>query len=207
MEKNRPTQLRERIAREAAILLYASQEKEYKQAKEKAAETLGVRVLPSNLEVAEEVDKIADETEGSSRRERLLQMRKDALKIMEALDKFHPKLIGSVWRGTAHRNSDIDIEAFASSPESVVAQLHKSNFKVEGTEWCSETKRGKAESSFHIHLSLPSGNGAEIVVRDAEKRNALRRCEIYGDFITGLSYPQLQRVLKESPLKRFVPRN
>jgi len=140
------------------------------------------------------------------RRERLLQMRKDALQIMEALAKFHPRLIGSVWRGTAHRNSDIDVEAFTSSPEAVLAQLQKSNFKIEGTEWRSETKRGKAESSFHIHSSLPSGNGAEIVVRDAEKRNALRRCEIYGDFITGLSYSQLQSVLKENPIQKFVPR-
>jgi len=205
MEEKRLSESRMRVAREAAVLLYTSQEKEYKQAKNKAAQTLGVRMLPSNLEVAEEVDKIANETEGSSRRERLLQMRKDALQIMEALEKFHPRLIGSVWRGTAHRNSDIDIEAFTSSPEAVVAQLHKGNFKIEGTEWRSDAKRGKAESSFHIHLSLPSDNGAEIVARDAEKGNIPRRCEIYGDFITGLSFPQLQRVLKESPFKKFVP--
>jgi len=207
MEENRLSESRMRVAREAALLLYTSQEKEYKQAKMKAAQTLGVRVLPSNLEVAWEVDKIADETEGLSRHERLLQMRKDALKIMEALDKFHPRLIGSVWRGTAHRNSDIDIEAFTSSPEATLAQLQKSNFKIEGTEWRSDAKRGKAESSFHIYITLSQGSGAEIVVRDAEKKNALRRCEIYGDFITGLGYPQLRRVLKESPFKRFVPKS
>ena len=46
--------MRNRVAREAALLLYTSQEKEYKQAKKRASETLGARVLPSNLEVAEE---------------------------------------------------------------------------------------------------------------------------------------------------------
>jgi predicted nucleotidyltransferase len=206
MEEKRLSELRRRVARESAILLYTSQEKEYKQAKRRAAQTLGVRVLPSNLEVAEELDRIADETEGSLRQERILQMRKDALKIMDALRDFNPRLIGSVWRGTAHRNSDIDIEAFTSSPEAVLAQLKKSNFKIERTEWCSDAKRGKAESSLHIYLALPSGNEAEIVVRSAEKMNALRRCEIYGDFITGLSYLQLRRVLKENPLQKFVPK-
>ena len=205
MEENRPTQLRERIAREAAILLYTSQEKEYKQAKKRAAETLGVRVLPSNLEVAGELDKIADETEGSSRQERLLQMRKEALQIMDILEEFSPKLIGSVWRGTAHRNSDIDIETFSSHPETVLAWLKKNDFKVERTERQSVTKAGKAESSFHIYLTFPLGNRAEIVVREPEKRDILRRCEIYGDHITGLSYPQLRKVLEENPLRRFVP--
>jgi predicted nucleotidyltransferase len=206
MEENRLSESRMRVAREAAILLYTSQEKEYKQAKKKATQTLGARVLPSNLEVAEEVDKIADETEGLSRQKRLLQMRKDALQLMEVLDKFHTRLIGSVWRGTVHRNSDIDIEAFTSSPEAVLAQMQKSNFKIEGTEWRSDAKRGKAEPSFHIYLTLPSCNEAEIVVRSPEEKDRLRKCEIYGDFITGLSYPQLRRVLKESPFQRFVPK-
>jgi len=206
LEENRTAQLRERVAREAAILLYISQEKEYKQAKRRAAETLGVRVLPSNLEVARELDKIADETEESSRWERLLQMRREALKIMEALKDFSPRLVGSVWRGTAHRNSDIDIAAFSSRPETVLARLKEKNFKVERTERQSVTKAGKAESSFHIYLTLSSGNRAEVVVRDPEKMDDLRRCEIYGDHITGLSYPQLRKVLEESPLTRFVPK-
>jgi len=186
-------------------LLYTSQEKEYKQAKKRAAQTLGIRVLPSNVEAARELDKIADETEGPSRQERLLQMRKEALQIMETLREFSPKLIGSVWRGTAHRNSDIDIDTFSSHPETVLARLKGKNFKVERTERQSVTKAGKAEFSFHIYLILPSGNRAEIVVREPEKMNALRRCEIYGDHITGLSYPQLRRVLEENPLRRLVP--
>lgn len=206
MKKNRPTQSRERVAREAALLLYTSQEKEYKQAKKRAAKTLGVRVLPSNLEVAKELDEIADETEGPSRQKRLLQMRTEALKIMEALKDFSPRLVGSVWRGTAHRNSDIDIDTFSSRPETVLAKLKGKNFEVERTERQSVTKGGKAESSFHIHLTLPSGRGAEVVVREPEKRSVLRKCEIYGDSITGLSYPQLQRVLEESPLRKFVPK-
>jgi len=40
------------------------QKKEYKQAKMKAAKNCGVRIMPTNLEVALELDEIAEETEG-----------------------------------------------------------------------------------------------------------------------------------------------
>ncbi len=205
MEDSHSADLRKRVAREAAALLYTSQEKEYKQAKKRAIKTLGIRVLPSNLEVAEELDKIAEEREGRSRRERLLQMRKEALKIMGFLKDFRPKLIGSVWRGTARQNSDIDIVTFSSTPKTVLAQLQKSNFEVAKTEWLSVTKMGKKESSFHIYLTLPSSNEAEVVVRSPERINRLERCEIYGDVVTGLNYHQLQKLLKENPLEKFVP--
>ena len=109
-----------RVAREAATLLYFGAEKEYKQAKEKAAKTLGIHFLPSNLEVALELDKIAEENEGAKRKERLIQMRCEALKIMELLGACRPVLIGSVWRGTIRLGSDIDIAVYSDEPEEIV---------------------------------------------------------------------------------------
>lgn len=204
-KNSRLPSLKKRVAREAALLLYTSQEKEYKQAKKRAAENLGARTLPSNLEVARELDAIAEEMEGNSRQERLIQMRREALQIMQILEDFNPRLIGSVWRGTINKNSDIDIVAFASAPNAVLAKLQEGSFSIAKTEWLSVTKEGKKETSFHIYLALPSGNEAEVVVRSAEKMNRYEKCEIYGDMITGLSCHQLAKVLKENPLARFVP--
>ena len=206
MKEIHSTGLRKRVAREAAFLLYTSQEKEYKQAKKRAAQTLGVHTLPSNLEVAEELDKISEEKEGLSRQERLTQMRREAFKIMETLKAFHPRLVGSVWRGTIHKNSDIDITTFSHNPEAVCAKLQESSFKIAKTEWCSVTKQGRKEASFHIHVLLLSNNEAEVVVRSPEKKGVQERCEIYGDPVTGLNYLQLKKVLEEKPLQRFVPR-
>jgi len=198
--------LRRKVAKEAAYLLYTLQEKEYKQAKKRAAQTLGVRVLPSNLEVAEELDKIAEEKEGLSRQERLFQMRKEALKIMGILRDFRPKLVGSVWRGTIHKNSDMDITVFSRCPEDVCTKLQKKGFKIAKTEWRTVTKEGEKETSFHIHILLSSEKEAEVVVRNLEKLNIHERCEIYGDTKTGLRYLQLQKLLKEKPLEKFVPK-
>jgi len=205
LKKNHPTRSRKKIAKEAAFLLYTSQEKEYKQAKKRAAQTLGVHVLPSNLEVAEELDKIAEEQEGLSRQERLLQMRRDALKILGTLKGFHSKLVGSVWRGTIHKNSDIDITTFSHNPEDVYTKLQKSNYKIAKTEWRSVTKQGEKEKSFHIHILLSSNNEVEVVVRNPERMDIQEKCEIYGDNIRGLNYLQLEKILEEKPLQKFVP--
>jgi predicted nucleotidyltransferase len=197
--------VRNRVAQEAALLLYTSQEKEYKQAKKRAAETLGVRVLPSNFEVAEELDIIAEEREGASRKELLRRMRREAREMMEALKEFSPRLVGSVWRGTARQNSDIDVHTFSQEPLEVLNQLQKHSFEVESSEWRSVTKDGKRESSFHIHVLLPSGDEAEVVVRSLDYLGQSERCETYGDVKTGLSLNQLTKILKENPLQKFVP--
>ena len=197
--------LRKKVAREAAFLIYTSQEKEYKQAKRKAAEILGARILPSNREVADELDAIADEIEGEARLKRLLRMRREALEIMQCLEDYSPRLIGSVWRGTAHKNSDIDITVFSHDPKDVLRRISERSFKVikveEGIIAEGEDKR----STFHIHIILPSGDEAEIVVRDPKDRMRDEICEIYGDVIRGLSLNELKKILESDPYRRFVP--
>ena len=206
LKNSRSTGLKKRVAQEAALLLYTGQEKEYKQAKIRATRTLGIRVLPSNLEVATELDKLAEEREGPTRQRMLVQKRKDALQIMKTLQDFHPKLVGSVWRGTANQNSDIDITVFSANPDEVLNRLEKSGFRIITAEWNSVTKRGREETSFHIHFVLESGNEAEIVVRSPEQRGHLERCEIYGDTVKGLSPAQLEKVLEEDPFQKFLPK-
>jgi predicted nucleotidyltransferase len=205
LREKRSKSVRIKVAREAALLLYTQQEKEYKQAKKRAADALMTRALPSNKEIAYEMDRIAEATEGPARKERLVQMRKDALSIMVTLGEFHPRLVGSAWRGTAHRNSDIDIEVFASNHGTVVERLKLSGFHVQKAEWQLLTKGVENEETFHIYLASSSGNAVELVVRDAEKVNAADRCEIYGDLIKGLDIHQLRRVLLMDPAQKFVP--
>jgi predicted nucleotidyltransferase len=205
LRKRTSSSIRHKIAREAASLLYTQQEKEYKQAKLRAAETLGVRSLPSNKDIASELDKMADEMEGSERAERLIQMRKDALWIMVTLGDFHPRLIGSVWRGTVNKNSDIDIEAFTSDQDKVLDRLVGSGLAVSTAQWRLVTKGHELERVFQVHVTLPSGNEVELIVRSPEKRDKPDVCEIYGDTVKGLDIHQLRRILLTDPLHNFVP--
>jgi predicted nucleotidyltransferase len=203
-ELNVDSDVRCKVAREAATLLYFGAEKEYKQAKLKAAETLGVHFLPSNLEVALELDKITEENEGQARKERLIQMRKEALKLMEILQEYGPILIGSVWRGTIRRGSDIDIAVYHDVPNEVLNILKKNGIKISKTEWTTANKRGKTEASFHIQVETGE-QMAELVVRSSEEAACKRKCEIFGDELKGLNIQELARLLEENPAQKFIP--
>jgi predicted nucleotidyltransferase len=193
-----------KVAKEAATLLYFGAEKEYKQAKLKAAKTLGTHFLPTNREVAVELDKIAEANEGPARKERLIQMRKEALKIMKILRAYGPILIGSVWRGTIRQGSDIDIVLYQETPHEIL-NFFKNCVKIVKTEWTTVTKKGKTETSFHIYVETSSKEKAEIVVRSSDDANYKRKCEVFGDELKGLNLRELERVLRENPAQKFVP--
>ena len=202
---NADADLRCRIAREAATLLYFGAEKEYKQAKLKAAKTLGAHFLPANLEVALELDKIAEAYEGPARKKRLIQMRGEALEIMETLRGYSPCLVGSVWRGTIRQGSDIDIAVYHDVPDEIVKLLEENGFRIVRTEWTAVTKKGKTEDAFHIHIWTSSKHKAEVVVRSPDEAGCRRKCEVFGDELKGLNIQELKLVLKENPAQKFIP--
>jgi predicted nucleotidyltransferase len=203
--KNKSHELKQKVAREAAVLLYFGSEKEYKQAKLKAAENLGAHFLPSNREVALELNSIADENEGTTRKQRLIQMRQEAHKIMVLIKACEPILIGSVWRGTIRRGSDIDIALFHDQPDEILDLLAKSRVKIMKTEWTHVTKHGKTETAFHILVETTMKNKVELVVRSRDESERKRKCEIFGDEVTGLNLKEIAEVLIENPTVQFLP--
>ena len=198
-------ELRRMVAREAAWLLYTGQAHEYKMAKEMASRALGIKVMPSNLEVALELDRIADEFEGPERAKRLLQARREALELMRALRAFSPRLVGSVWRGIAHRGSDIDIEVFWDEPGEVEKALREAGYEVREVKVVEKQEDGELLTCHHIYVRLTSGWEAEVIVRPEAEKFKRRRCEVFGDELRGLTLEELERLLAEEPLKKFLP--
>jgi len=196
---------RKKVAREAASLLYNNLIQEYKPAKEKAAENLGVRIIPSNLEVAVELDKIADEFEGPSRNELIVELRKSALQTMTYLSEFNPKLTGSVWRGTCYKGSDIDIQIFSTDAESVLERLKAGGFQITKTEWRKKAEKGSVKHYYHIYLQLPIGNEVDVIMKNPDDIQVQEKCDIYGDSVVGLNISQLHELLEKNPLKKFTP--
>jgi predicted nucleotidyltransferase len=197
--------LKQRVAKEAATLLYFGAQKEYKQAKDKATQTFGIHFLPSNLEVALELNKIAEENEGPKRKERLIQMRKEALAVMQLLGGFYPVLIGSVWRGTITQGSDIDIAVYADDPEEIVAVLRAKGVKISKTCWTTVNKQGITLESFHIYAETTAKHAFEIVVRSPEEAGKKRKCETFGDELKGLNIKELKKILVTNPTQQFIP--
>ncbi|MCL2642567.1 MAG: hypothetical protein FWD52_03520 [Candidatus Bathyarchaeota archaeon] len=197
--------MRSRVCREAATLLYFGAEKEYKQAKLKAAKTFGSHFLPTNTEVALALDKIAEEREGPARKERLLVMRQEAFKIMQLLNTYCPLLIGSVWRGTARIGSDIDISLYADPPEQILELLKNSHIKVQHSCWTRVNKQGVTFLSYHIYAETETKLSIEIVVHNPNETGKKRKCDIFGDEIKGLKTSELEKLLRENATKQFLP--
>jgi len=206
-ERNNSISSKERIlvAREAAKLLYRGLVEEYKQAKIMASKNLGLERFPSNFEIALEIEKIADEIEGDSRKELITEMRKRALKLMSTLEKFNPILTGSVWRGTARKGSDIDLIVYASKPSEIIKILESNNYKVNEKRWIKVDFNNQTKSFFNIKLLIGKNEEVEITVREPDDLGIVEKCEIYGDSRKGLSIVQLKNVLKKDALRKFIP--
>jgi hypothetical protein len=196
---------RRQVAYEAARLLYEGACEEYKDAKEAAASSLGVRSMPSNYEVAEQLERITEEEEGPDQLRRLREMRITALDVMGTLNDLKPRLIGSVWRGTARRGSDIDVVVYGDADD--VERRLRERYMVEERTTKSFIVEGSRMASTHFELKV-GDYGVEVVVRPSRDLEAYRveRCDIYGDLKRGIGFRELERLMKTEPLRRFVPR-
>jgi hypothetical protein len=140
MPRRKPTlstssgNLRQSIASAAARLMAEEGIEDHGFAKRKAARQLGVssgEALPTNLEIDAELRAYLALFQDEESTERLLELRKAALEVMEWLAEFRPMLTGAVLDGTAGRHSGIEIDLFADSAKDVEIMLLSSNISYD----------------------------------------------------------------------------
>ncbi|MFX1521803.1 MAG: nucleotidyltransferase domain-containing protein [Promethearchaeota archaeon] len=193
------------VAREAARLLYYGLATEYIFAKKRAARSLRIRSLPSNKEVALELNNLADSLEGEEeRKNRLVELRKEAYRYMKLLERFCPILKGSVWRGTITKRSDIDIVIYSSDFSQPLAVLNEQKIHPEIQY---NTRQNGSISKTYVHLTFvsPSEMNVEIVIRTPEEQGKREVCEIFGDIVKGFTISELEMILKEDPSVKILP--
>lgn len=189
--------LRQRIAWEAARLMYERSESEYYRAKLKAAGRLGggrvkPKDLPSNREIRDEIQVFARLFEGDRRLDNLREMRFAALRMMNVLAAFRPRLIGSTLTGHVRRGSDIDLHVFSNSVEAVAAALER-----EGLQFDVERKlvRKQGEQRLYTHIHLTDRFAFELTIY-AEHLAALTfKSSITGKPIERASIAELEQFL------------
>ena len=110
------------------------------------------RDLPSNGEVRDAVQALVEELEGDARTRRLFAMRVVALEAMHCLERFSPRLIGSVATGHVRAGSDVDLHVFADDAADVVSH-------VAGLGWTHEVhqvdivKHGRVLEFTHVVIA------------------------------------------------------
>lgn len=120
--------VRRQISYEAARLMYARSETEYRRAKLRAARlVVRGRVpaadLPTNREIREEIQVWARLQRGNARSDLLGDMRLHALAIMQLLRAFRPRLTGAVLTGQVHADSTIEVELLCDNSQAVTNVL------------------------------------------------------------------------------------
>jgi hypothetical protein len=116
-------QVRLEVAAEAARIISTEGQHNYHAAKKKAAERIGVSerlALPSNIEVKDALRSYQGLYGGMAHLENLEDMRRTAVRAMQMLSDFTPRLVGAVLDGTADEHSRVALHVFAESVESVV---------------------------------------------------------------------------------------
>ena len=190
--------IRRQIALLAARLMYDRQESEYFTAKRKAARQLGVEYryrpcdLPSNAEIRDQIQALANLLEGDKRKENLKDMRLAALSMMRRLDRFHPRLIGSVWTGHIRQGSDTDLHLFSSNISSVTNVLDEHNLR-----YTVERKRiiKHDEERVFTHVHVADKCDFDLTVYPMDKVSYVYKSSITGRAIERATLPELQQLL------------
>ena len=191
------TKLRRQIAWEAARLMYERQESEYFRAKLKAARRIchgGIKPadLPSNSEIREQIQAMARVYEGPQRTQSLRAMRLAALVMMHLLERFRPRLIGSVMTGHIRHGSDIDLHLFSDSIESVIRVLDEHGIPYD-VERKRVRKDGTETTYTHIHIS--DTHAFELTVYPADRAHYVFKSSITGKAIERASIAEFEQFL------------
>ena len=139
---------RQVLAQEAARIIVDHGIRDYRVAKQKAAERLGVGTrgsLPGNAEVESAVAEYLLLFGGDSHTDLLRLMRTAALSAMELLAEFSPRLVGPVLAGTADENSAVNLHLFTDSPEMVAMEIGDMGIAFRPYERRLKSRRGQVE--------------------------------------------------------------
>ncbi len=139
---------RQVVAQEAARIIVDHGVRDYRVAKEKAADRLGMNSrgsLPRNAEIEAAVAEHLQIFGGEGHEDLLRLMRTAALSAMVMLADFSPRLVGPVLAGTADENSAVNLHVFADSPEMIATEVGNMGIRFRPYERRLKSRRGQIE--------------------------------------------------------------
>lgn len=123
---SRAGETRARVAEEAARIMREQGVRDFLLAKRKAADRLGVvdrQSLPANQEIADALAAQQRLFGGTAHEQNLRELRQAALRAMDLLEAYQPRLVGPILAGTATAHTDVSLHLFAPTPEEVAFLL------------------------------------------------------------------------------------
>lgn len=174
-EKHRPDNRRASVANEAARLIQEQGLTDFRAAKAKAVERLGLRSagpLPSNEEIEIALAERIRIFRGDDHHHHLRELREAALRVMELLQTFHARLVGAVLSGNATQHSTIDLHVFSDSPEDVGSKLDALGFRHRATQFRHQFKLRQGEQFPGFRFMADDYEYAATVFTEKQRRSS-----------------------------------
>jgi hypothetical protein len=175
--EGRAHQLRRRIALEAARLISEHGIRDYRMAKRKAAQHVGISDaghLPRNSEIEAALREHQRLFRAGEQPRALRGKRETARAAMYFLDRFEPRLVGAVLDGTADTHTPVSLHLFDDSVEVVAAFLREHGIAFETR---ARTLRLDRQRSAEFPVLLFDANGVAMDVT-VFPRDSLRQAPL-----------------------------
>lgn len=135
------------LIQEAARIVCEDGLTDYRLAKQKAAERLGLSggaAMPSNADIQQAVIEYQRLFGGRAYADRLSLMRRTAVQAMRLLEEFDPRLVGAVTTGATTEAHHVQLHCFADKPEAIDWLLESRGLKYEVNERCYRYPDGRS---------------------------------------------------------------
>jgi len=157
--------------------------------------------FPSNGDISNAVYQLSLQDQEFDRSDVLFRMRLKALDIMQLLDCFSPRLIGSVSTGKIKRTSDIDLHVFCDDIELLTTFLSDENITFEQNE-VMIMKNNKP--TLYQHIYILNEFDIELSVYPVNELRMTSRSSTDGKPIVRMSKFKLERMIEQEHWKTLV---
>lgn len=199
-------QLRTLLIQKTARLMYEEGVSQYLDAKKIASKRLfgkQLKNLPSNGEISDELYRISQFQRATEHDEQLYFMRSRAIEVMQELQPFSPRLIGSVSTGRIREGSDIDIHIFTDDIAEFSNYLDSLNWHYE-LKQVTIQQRGKLIEYKHIYLQFDYP--VELSVYPKNEIRFHSRSSTDGKTINRLSMSKVKQLINEEHWQMHLKR-
>ncbi len=184
------------IAQEAARILSEEGVKDYRLAKRKAADRLGLRPngdMPRNSEVEAALREHQRLFGGEGQARQLACLRATAIEAMRFFARFRPRLVGPVLAGTAGLHTPVELHLFAETPEEVMLFLMEHDIPYQSAE---RRFRLNAEeyASYPVYVFAADEVGIDLTVFPGSRRGRPPLCPIDGRPIRRADLAEVERL-------------
>ncbi len=166
---NQKARVKSKVSQETARIFVEEGIEDYNNAKQKAAERLGLSTkvnLPGDEEISRAIEEYHRLYRSNTHAHHIKKLRELALNAMGFLEAFYPRLSGSVFEGTAGPHSPIVLQLFMETSEELIIKLINANIPF------SERK--------HIHIDC-NGNSIELPSIEIQTNETLTQLKLFPD--------------------------